>query len=94
MNKPDSSRFDNLFDAARKRSPETEELNSDSLKKKPEARSKSKSTSPNYVRTTIYFPKHLHKKLKTTAADEEKEMSDIVEESVRQYLESRNQESL
>lgn len=94
MNKPDSSRFDNLFNAARKRSPEIEELNSELLEKKPDVKSKSKSTSPNYVRTTVYFPKHLHKKLKTTAADEEKEMSDIVEESVRRYLESRNQELL
>jgi Arc/MetJ-type ribon-helix-helix transcriptional regulator len=54
---------------------------------------KSKSTDPDYVRTTVYLPKQLHKQLKAAAADEEREMSDIVKELVEQWLKSRSEHS-
>jgi hypothetical protein len=82
--KKDSSRFDELIGAARGREPtETPKL----IDSKP-AR-KSKSTDPNYARTTVYLPKRLHKQLKAAAADEEREMSDILEQLVEQWLKSR-----
>jgi metal-responsive CopG/Arc/MetJ family transcriptional regulator len=42
------------------------------------------------VRTTIYLPKQLHRQLKAAALDEEQEMSEIIEELINQWLESRN----
>jgi hypothetical protein len=83
--KKDSSRFDALFGAAKqKQQPEPTDS-------KP-AR-KSKSSDPDYVRTTVYLPKRLHKQLKAAAADEEREMSDILEELVEQWLKSRSERS-
>jgi Ribbon-helix-helix protein, copG family len=83
--KKDTSRFDNLIGAARGReSTETPKL--------PESQPvrKSKSTDPDYSRTTVYLPKRLHKQLKAAAADEEREMSDILEQLLEQWLKSRN----
>lgn len=81
--KKDTSRFDALFGAAK---PKEQPQPSDS---KP-AR-KSKSTDPDYVRTTVYLPKRLHKQLKAAAADEEREMSGILEGLVEQWLKSRKE---
>ena len=83
--KKDTSRFDNLIGAARGREPkETPQL--------PDSKPvrKSKSTDPDYARTTVYLPKRLHKLLKAAAADEEREMSDILQQLVEQWLKSRN----
>lgn len=83
--KKDSSRFDNLIGAARGREPkETPQL--------PDSKPvrKSKSTDADYSRTTVYLPKRLHKQLKAAAADEEREMSDIVEQLVEQWLKSKH----
>jgi len=76
--KKDGSRFDELFSAVRGQEPVTE----------PESKParKSKSTDPDYIRTTVYLPKRLHKQLKAAAADEEREMSDILEQLVEQWL--------
>jgi hypothetical protein len=41
------------------------------------------------VRTTVYLPKRLHKQLKVAAADEEREMSEILEGLVEQWLKKR-----
>lgn len=83
--KKDSSRFDDLIGAARSReSTETSKLPDLSPTRK------SKSTDPDYARTTVYLPKRLHKQLKAAAADEEREMSEILEELLEQWLKSRH----
>lgn len=92
MTKKDGSRFDNFINAARapksaptpETPPPTEAAPTDeSLPKK------SKSSDPNYVRTTVYLQRQIHRRLKSAAADEEKEISKIVEELVTDWLESR-----
>ncbi|MEG5175863.1 CopG family transcriptional regulator [Microcoleus sp. B3-D7] len=50
----------------------------------------SKSKDPNFVRTTIYLPKLLHRQLKSAAAQSGQEMSELVEKSVAQYLQHLN----
>ena len=52
--------------------------------------SKAKSTNPDYTRTTLYLPKKMHKRLKAIAVEEEREMSEIVEELLGDWLESRS----
>ncbi|MEO8892965.1 MAG: CopG family transcriptional regulator, partial [Coleofasciculaceae cyanobacterium] len=66
--KKDGSRFDELFGAVRGQELVTEPLSKPARK--------SKSTDPDYIRTTVYLPKRLHKQLKAAAANEEREMSD------------------
>lgn len=79
--KKDNTRFDALLGAARQK----ESLEPiDSLPTK-----KSKSTNPDYVRTTVYLPKVLHRQLKAAAATEEKEMSEVFEQLIEQWLKSR-----
>lgn len=51
--------------------------------------SKAKSTNPDYTRTTLYLPKKMHKRLKAIAVESEREMSQIVEELLDAYLESK-----
>lgn len=83
--KKDGSRFDDFFGAARGREPtETPKLTDSKPARK------SKSTDPDYLRTTVYLPKRLHKQLKAAAADEEREMSDILEQLVEQWLKSKS----
>lgn len=77
MSKKDTSRFDALFGAARAKPIESEKVE---LKHSDVQTSKSKD--PTYQRTTIYLPKAVHRKLKAAAANEDKEMSDIVTELV------------
>ncbi|MEG4058290.1 MULTISPECIES: CopG family transcriptional regulator [unclassified Microcoleus] len=50
----------------------------------------SKSKDPNFVRTTVYLPKLLHRQLKSAAAQSGQEMSELVEKSVAQYLQHLN----
>jgi ParG len=83
--KKEASRFDELFGAARGQ----ESTNTPKLTDSKPAR-KSKSTDPDYARTTVYLPKRLHKQLKAAAADEEREMSDVLEQLVEQWLKSRS----
>ena len=49
-----------------------------------------KSANPDYMRTTVYLPKKMHKKLKAIAIEEEKEMSSIVEELISAWLISQS----
>ncbi len=79
--KKDSSRFDALFGAARQKEP------LDPTDSKPTK--KSKSTDPDYVRTTVYLPKVLHRSLKAAAAASGKEMSEVFEQLVEQWLKKR-----
>ena len=51
--------------------------------------SKAKSVNPDYTRTTIYLPKKMHKKLKAIAVEEEREMSQIVEELIEAWIETK-----
>ena len=51
--------------------------------------SKAKSANPDYVRTTIYIPKKMHKKLKAIAVEEEREMSEIMEELLDNWLKTK-----
>jgi hypothetical protein len=81
----DKSRFDDLFSAARERpstDPPPEPTQSQPTRK-------SKSTDPNYMRTTVYLPKQLHQQLKAQAVQEEREMSGIVEELLATWLQSK-----
>jgi hypothetical protein len=80
--KDSSSRFDALFGAAKQKEQTPAPADQKPAKK-------SKSTDPDYIRTTVYFPKRLHKQLKAAAADEEREMSEILEELVELWLKSR-----
>ena len=80
--KKDSSRFDDLFGAVKGRAEEQS--------KQPEEKKKAKGSDPDYIRTTVYLPKQLHRRLKAAALDEEREMSEIVEDLVSQWLESRS----
>ncbi|MEG4070847.1 CopG family transcriptional regulator [Microcoleus sp. Pol11C2] len=50
----------------------------------------SKSKYANFVRTTVYLPKLLHRQLKSAAAQSGQEMSELVEKSVAQYLQQFN----
>jgi ribosomal protein L1 len=79
--KKKTSRFDDLIDAARSRQ-QRDEFPSVDVK----ADAKSKSTDPNYIRTTIYLPKQLHKKMKATALSQDKQMSDVIAELIEQWL--------
>ncbi|OUL21128.1 CopG family transcriptional regulator [Nostoc sp. 106C] len=80
-NKKKTSRFDDLIDAARSRQQRDNPQPTEAL-----PTSLSKSTDPEYIRTTIYLPKQLHRKLKATAASQERQMSDIMTELVEQWL--------
>ena len=81
MNKPNqTSRFDDLFQTAYQ---EHQVFDQQPPSKQ------SKSTNPEYKRTTIYLRKMLHRKLKATAAEQEREMSEIIEEMVENYLKFR-----
>ncbi|MEA5571248.1 plasmid partition protein ParG [Calothrix sp. UHCC 0171] len=76
-----ASRFDDLIDAARSRQ-QRDDL--PSVEGKVDV--KSKSTDPNYIRTTVYLPKQLHKRMKAAALLQDKQMSDVIAELVEQWL--------
>ncbi|MBE9212090.1 CopG family transcriptional regulator [Plectonema cf. radiosum LEGE 06105] len=82
MNKKKTSRFDELIDAARSR--QKRDNPQDLYEEK--VTFKSKSTDPDYVRTTVYLPKKLHRKLKLAAAADERQMSDIMSELLEKWL--------
>ena len=82
MSKKKTSRFDELIDAARSRQNRDKSIDLDEEK----VTFKSKSTDPNYVRTTVYLPKKLHRSLKLAAAADERQMSDIMTELVEKWL--------
>ena len=45
-----------------------------------------KSKDPNYVRTTIYISKDIHRHLKIATMDGEDDMSDVIESLVKTWL--------
>ena len=90
--KKEGSRFDNLFGAARSgKAVDTSESSDTQTSNATEHLDiqTSKSKDPNYQRTTIYLPKAMHRRLKSAAANEDKEMSAIVEELLEQWLNAR-----
>lgn len=78
------SRFDDLFNVAKSKDATTPPNNLPSTEKL------SKSKDPNYVRTTIYLPRELHRKLKTQATMDGEEMSEIIEQLVDHWLSKRS----
>ncbi|MGB5772593.1 MAG: CopG family transcriptional regulator [Crocosphaera sp.] len=83
MTKKPSSRFDDLFSAARSK---TEDISPESTTIK--ETKKSKSRDPDYVRTTIYLPKRLHQQLKVAAVQGNKDMSEIISGLVDAWVQS------
>ncbi len=79
--KKKTSRFDELINAALSRKQRDNIPNNNEKPTK-----NTKSTDPNYTRTTVYLPKQLHRQLKATAADEDKQMSDIIIELLEEWL--------
>lgn len=80
-----NSRFDDLIDAAQNRI-SRDRSQSNEVKSSP----RSKSTDPNYTRTTVYLPKQLHRQLKIAAASEARQMSDIIIELIEEWFEKRS----
>jgi hypothetical protein len=81
------SRFDQLFGAAR--SAQSTDLETDPNEVKHSDVQTSKSKDPNYQRTTLYLPKALHRQFKMAALNDDREMSEIMEELISKWLESR-----
>ena len=77
------SRFDDLL-KAKKLKPDEPDLEPAPTPALP------KSKDPNFVRTTLYLSKKLHRQLKSAAARSDQEMSELVEKSVVQYLQQFN----
>jgi hypothetical protein len=83
-NKKKTSRFDELIDVARNR---VERDKAEVIQDK--AARVTKSTDPEFTRTTIYLPKHLHRQLKVFSASLDKQMSDVVIELIEEWLKYR-----
>jgi hypothetical protein len=75
------SRFDDLLKAKKLKPGEPDLSPSVAL---------SKSKDANFIRTTVYLSKQLHRQLKSAAAHSDREMSELVEKSVVQYLQQFN----
>jgi len=73
------SRFDDLLNAKKLKPGEPD------LEPAPTA-ALPKSKDPNFVRATVYLPKQMHRDLKSAAVQSGKEISELVEKSVAQYL--------
>ena len=67
--------------------PETKQIAA-TLKAEPKKSSEplAKSKDPNYVRTTIYISKDIHRHLKIATMDGEDDMSDVIESLVKSWL--------
>jgi hypothetical protein len=48
-----------------------------------------KSKDPSYIRTTMYLPRSLHKRLSVASASDDVDMSDIAADAIAQWLDSR-----
>jgi hypothetical protein len=77
------SRFDALMKNVAKAD---QHIVSDEPEQEPADRQLAKNKDPNYQRTTLYLPKSLHRKLKAAAANSDREMSDIMQELIEQWL--------
>jgi len=52
----------------------------------PEGRPRGKSRREDYVAMKVYVSRELHRRLKLRAVEEEKEISELVEEALRRFL--------
>ena len=88
MSERQGSRFDALVKAAKA----DQHIVTDEPEQESEQldRQLAKNKDPNYQRTTVYLPKALHRKLKAAAANSDREMSDIMQELIEQWLESNS----
>lgn len=59
-------------------------------KTKNNSTSKAKSSSAQYVRTTVYLTKRLHRRLKMGSLEHGLEMSDIAEQAIAQWLDEQS----
>lgn len=59
--------------------------------RKPEEKPKriTKSRNPDYQQITAYLPQDIYHELKVALAEDRKEMSELFEEMIRQWLKSR-----
>lgn len=84
------SRFDNLFGAVRAAKsndePSSTSQHLDVQMSEHSDGSIPKSKDPNYQRTTIYLPKTLHRQLRAAAIADEREMSDVIEKLIEEWL--------
>jgi hypothetical protein len=85
----EKSRFDGLFSVARSKA-ETDAFAQTSKPTRHLDVQTSKSSNPDYQRTTLYIPKSLHKQFKAAAVTDEKDMSDIMTELIQDWIKSRN----
>lgn len=53
------------------------------------AKTKGRRQDPNYLQTTIYIPKDLHKAVKLAMIEDNLELSSIVETLLSEWLKSR-----
>ncbi|MEM9772145.1 MAG: plasmid partition protein ParG [Cyanobacteria bacterium P01_D01_bin.73] len=83
MAKDKAGDFGKLFSAR-----STPESSDTQTSKSPDVqmRKLSKSKDPDYQRTTVYLPKELHRRLKVAAMTSDREISDIVESLVEEWL--------
>lgn len=52
----------------------------------PQDTPKAKRNNPNYLRTTLYLPKTLHKRMKTKGIELEMEISEIAAQAIDAWL--------
>ena len=83
---PKESRFDSLFSAVKNKQVVNESKHLDVQTSKNLDVQTSKSKNPDYMRTTVYLPKALHKRFKVAVMDEDRDMSEIVAELIDEWL--------
>lgn len=88
---PDETRFDTLEAIKRARSGQAEDAaaapDPQASHAKPDKPKKFKN--PDYLQTSVYLPRTMHKPLKVALAEDEQEFSDLVETLLAKWLESR-----
>lgn len=82
------TRFDALIGAVRQQ--QVESSTEDVQESKHSDISTSKSKDANYQRTTVYLPKDLHRQFKMAALAQDLEMSAVVEELIRDWLQNQS----
>ncbi len=59
------------------------------VERKTEARRAGRRDDPDYLQTTVYLPRSLHKDVKVAMAEDERELSAIVEDLLAEWLKTR-----
>ena len=71
------SRFEGLLKVAKPEPPATAAAAGEAL---------AKSKDPHYIKTNYYFPKSLNRRLKQAAAASDRELSDLAQQAVEEFL--------